>query len=150
MQSHNPKLVFLSKTRQSEERMKNLRWRLGLKGCLAVGSEGNSGGIALFWDESISVTLIGMCRRLIDVKVQENPLSPPFRVSFVYGEPRVEDRKKMCELLQRIKAKSQDPWLMLGDFNEALWQFEHFSETKCGENRWKTFGVYWNSVTCMI
>ena len=71
---HNPKLVFLSETRQSEERMKNLRWRLGLKGCLAVGSEGNSGGMALFWDESILVKLIGFCNRLIDVIVQETPL----------------------------------------------------------------------------
>ena len=40
-----------------------------MKGCLAVGSEGNSGGIALFWDESISVKLIGICNRLIDVTV---------------------------------------------------------------------------------
>ena len=84
MQSHNPKLVFLSETRQSEERIKNLRWRLGLKGCLAVGSDGNSGGIALFWDESISVTLIGMCNRLIDVTVQESPTAPPWRLTFVY------------------------------------------------------------------
>jgi hypothetical protein len=126
----DPKLVFLSETGQSEERMKNLRWRIGLKGCLSVGNDGNSGGIALFWDESISVKLIGMCNRLIDVTVQETPTSPLFRVTFVYGEPRVEDRKQMWELLQRIKVKSQDPWLMLGDFDEALWQFEHFSETR--------------------
>jgi endonuclease/exonuclease/phosphatase family metal-dependent hydrolase len=44
----------------------------------------------------------------------------------------MEDRKKMWELLQRTKDKSQDPWLALGDFNEALWQFEHFSATKRG------------------
>jgi len=113
--------------------MKNLSWRIGLKGCLAMGSDGNSGGIALFWDETISVKLIGMCNRIIDVTVQECPTSPPFRVTFVYGELRVEDRKKMWELLQHIKDKSHDPWLALGDFNEALWQFEHFSTTKGGE-----------------
>ena len=99
VQSYHPKLVFLLETRQSEQRMKNLRWRIGLKGCLAVGSDGNSGGIALFWDESISVKLIGMCNRIIDVTVQECPTSPPFRVTFIYGEPRVENRKKMWELL---------------------------------------------------
>ena len=42
---HNPKLVFLSETMISESRVKNLRWRLGLKGCLAVDSRGKRGGI---------------------------------------------------------------------------------------------------------
>ena len=119
--------------------MKNLSWRIGLKGCLAMGSDGNSGGIALFWDETISVKLIGMCNRIIDVTVQECPTSPPFRVTFVYGELRVEDRKKMWELLQHIKDKSHDPWLALGDFNEALWQFEHFSENRRCERQMEAF-----------
>ena len=48
VQSYNPKLVFLSETKQSEERKQNLRWRLGLKGCLARSCMGRSGGIALF------------------------------------------------------------------------------------------------------
>jgi hypothetical protein len=102
MQSHNPKLVFLSETRQTEKQSKNLRWRLGLKGCLAVGSERRSGGIALFWDESIAVTLLGMCNRLIDVQVQESPSSQPWRMSFVYGEPRVEDRKHMLSVRNMV------------------------------------------------
>ena len=38
--------------------------------------------IALFWDESISVKLIGMCNRTIHVTVQECRTSPPFRVTF--------------------------------------------------------------------
>ena len=45
---YNPKLVFLSETMISESRVKNLRWRLGLKGCLAVDSNGKRGGLALF------------------------------------------------------------------------------------------------------
>jgi hypothetical protein len=39
----------------------------------------------------------------------------------------------MWELLQRIKLKVSDPWVVLGDFNEAMWQFEHFSNTRRGE-----------------
>jgi hypothetical protein len=77
LQSHNPKLVFLSETRQCEQKMKNLKWRLGLKNCIAVDSDGNNGGLALYWDESIFVTLLGMCDRLIDVQVKENPSEQP-------------------------------------------------------------------------
>ena len=42
VRSHNPKLVFLSETMISESRVKSLRWRLGLKGCLAVDSRGQT------------------------------------------------------------------------------------------------------------
>lgn len=45
----------------------------------------------------------------------------------------------MWELLQRIKDKVLDPWVVMGDFNEALWQFEHFSNTKRGECQMEDF-----------
>ena len=133
VQRYNPKLVFLSETRQSEERIKNLWWRLGLKGCLARSSVGLSGGIALFWEENLNVKLLTINDKLIDVSVQESPSSPVWCISFVYGEPRVENRHLTWELLQRIKHRAILPWIVMGDFNEALWQFEHFSENRRGE-----------------
>lgn len=139
VQHHNPKLVILSETRQSEERVKNLRWRIGLTGCLAVSSNGLSGGIALFWEENLDVKLITINNRLIDVSIQETPSSPIWRCTFVYREPRVENRHQMWELLRRIKPRSPHPWLVMGDFNEALWQFEHFSETRRGEKQMEDF-----------
>jgi len=45
----------------------------------------------------------------------------------------------MWELMKWIKDKSVDPWLVMGDFNEALWQFEHFSATKRGERQMEDF-----------
>ena len=77
VRSHNPKLVFLSETMISESRVKSLRWRLGLKGCLAVDSHGKRGGIALFWDENILIDLLSMGDRYIDVSVRESPSSAP-------------------------------------------------------------------------
>jgi hypothetical protein len=40
----------------------------------------------------------------------------------------------MWELLRRIKPRSQAPWLMIGDFNEALWGFEYLS-SRCRYER---------------
>ena len=88
VRQHNPKLVFLSETMVSESRVKNLRWRLGLKGCLAVDSKGRRGGVALFWDESIQVHLKSSNDRYIDVSVVDEPNAAPWRATFVYGEPR--------------------------------------------------------------
>jgi endonuclease/exonuclease/phosphatase family metal-dependent hydrolase len=38
-----------------------------------------------------------------------------------------QDRFKMWELIRRIQPCRKTPWLMIGDFNEAMWSSEHFS-----------------------
>jgi hypothetical protein len=48
----------------------------------------------------------------------------------VYGEPHTQDRYKMWDLLRRIKPCQKVTWLMVGDFNEVMWSFEHFSNQR--------------------
>lgn len=55
VRAKSPRLVFLSETRTSGTRVANLRWRLGLKNCIAVDSSGTGGGLALFWSEEVAV-----------------------------------------------------------------------------------------------
>jgi hypothetical protein len=74
-----------------------------LKGCLAVDSRGKRGGIALFWDENIQVNLLTIDDRYIDVSIREDPNAEPWRAAFIYGEPRVEDRHRIWEIMQRLK-----------------------------------------------
>ncbi len=50
-------LVFLCETRQSVEKISKLRRRLGLSGFVGISSEGMSGGLALFWHESVYVDI---------------------------------------------------------------------------------------------
>jgi hypothetical protein len=116
-----------------------LRWRLGLKGCLAIDSSGKRGGLALFWDENVQVVLLSIDDRYIDVSIREGPNFVPWRATFIYGEPRVEDRHRIWEILQRLKTRSPDPWLVIGDFNEAMWQHEHLSQTRRGERQMAAF-----------
>lgn len=113
----------------SASRASNLKWRLGLCNSLAVSSDGLSGGLALFWYESISVSLLSQGDRYFDVSIKEEPTDAPWRATFVYGEPCVENRKKMWDLMRDLCGVWQGPWLLLGDFNEEMWQYEYFSET---------------------
>jgi hypothetical protein len=70
---------------------------------MAVDSVGLSGGLALFWDESINVTLLSQGERYLDVTIQEDPNATPWRATFVYGEPRVEKGKR-CGIYYEIYA----------------------------------------------
>jgi hypothetical protein len=45
----------------------------------------------------------------------------------------------MWTLLRRIKPLSTKPWLMVGDFNEAMWQGEHFSRSRRSEHHMRNF-----------
>nr|TKW09857.1 hypothetical protein SEVIR_6G128700v2 [Setaria viridis] len=103
---HSPKIVFLSKTRQSDDWVRNLRWRLELQNCLTIKGEGKGGGVALFWDEGLTVDLQSMGEHHIDVL---------------------------------LKMSLSAPWLMIGDSNEAMWSFEHFSSTRRRERQMLDF-----------
>jgi endonuclease/exonuclease/phosphatase family metal-dependent hydrolase len=57
----------------------------------------------------------------------------------VYGEPRVTERHHMWTTLCRIKPNASDPWLMIGDFNETMWQNENLSFRKRLERQMADF-----------
>lgn len=65
--------------------------------------------------------------RFIDAYIRVTPDDPLVHVTFVYGEPRTENRHRFWSQLMTLRASSPLPWVLLGDFNEALWQYEHFS-----------------------
>jgi endonuclease/exonuclease/phosphatase family metal-dependent hydrolase len=119
--------------------MRRLRHRLGLKGFVGVSSNGQSGGLALFWHDQIMVEVKDLNERYIDVYVRDSPSAPQWHLTCVYGEPRVEDRHRMWDMIRNIRASSSLPWLVMGDFNEALWQEEHMSCTPRPVNQMDAF-----------
>lgn len=129
VQSHSPKIVFLCETRQKEEKMKRLRSRIGLCGFCNVDSDGLSGGLALYWHEALHVEVKVKTDRYIDTLVRTSDSDPLWRLTCIYGEPRVEDRHRMWSQMLDLKLRYDLPWLVIGDFNEAMWSFEHFSVT---------------------
>jgi hypothetical protein len=128
-QSVRPSLVFfLCETRQNKDKVRRLRNRLGLRGFAGVNSVGLSGGLALFWHESIIVDIKDMNKNYIDAYIRMSPNEPEWHLTCIYGEPRVENRHLVWSQLQNLRSSAL-PWLVVGDFNEALWQFEHLSHT---------------------
>jgi hypothetical protein len=115
-----PKIVFNSETRQQRDRVNNLMFRLCFSNCFVVDGVGKGGGLALYWDESIKLDIVSYGLHHIDTAVWSMEMNMEWRASFVYGEPRVQDRHLMWNLLKRIKPMQSAPWVMIGDFNEAL------------------------------
>jgi endonuclease/exonuclease/phosphatase family metal-dependent hydrolase len=119
--------------------MRRLHHRLGLKGFAGMSSDGMSGGLALFWHEQFIVEVQSIDERYIDVYLRVSPSATQWHLTCVYGEPRVENRGLMWDALRNIRASSNLPWLVMGDFNEALWQEEHLSKTPRAVNQMDAF-----------
>jgi hypothetical protein len=62
VQTYRPYLVFLCETRQIEERVKNLRYQLGMDGCFHVKGDGKGGCLALYSQEGITVDLLSFSK----------------------------------------------------------------------------------------
>ncbi len=88
-----------------------------------------SGGLALYWHESLHLEIKTMNERYIDAHVRASADVPPWRLTCVYGEPQTEDRHLMWSLLRNLHQLEDMPWAVIGDFNEAMWGFEHLSQT---------------------
>lgn len=116
-----------------------MRARLRLRGFAGVSSDGQSGGLALFWDDQWSVEIKELNERYIDAYVSVSSEDPIWRLTCVYGEPRVENRQRMWDTLANLRANSDLPWMLVGDFNEALWQCEHMSATPRPTNQMASF-----------
>jgi hypothetical protein len=89
--THRFRLIFLCETRQKSDRVR----RLGLRGFEGVDSDAMSGGLVLFWHESVHVEIREANSRFIDAFVCFSAEEPLFHATFVYGEPRVENRHRM-------------------------------------------------------
>lgn len=104
-----------------------------------MDSNGLSGGLALFWHESFNVEIKSVNDRFIDAYIRVSPTAPLWHISCVYGEPRTENRHLMWQHLSSLRQSSTLPWVVLGDFNEALWQFEHLSKNPRSEIQMQAF-----------
>jgi hypothetical protein len=144
VREYKPILVFLSETRQNKVVVEGICRRLGFANCLPVSVQGKGGGLALFVCNSVKIDLLSYGDHHIDVTVMEQ-CGIKFRSTFVYGEPRPQDRPEFWKLLRRIKNVSSEPWLMAGDFNEALFQSEHFSMRRRSESLMQDFRDTLNS-----
>jgi hypothetical protein len=87
----SPKLLFLCETRQEKNKMRRLHHRIGLKCFVGVSSDGLSGGHALFWHEQFSIEVKDINERFIDAYIHVSPDAPQWRLTCIYGEPRVEN-----------------------------------------------------------
>lgn len=118
-------MLCLQETQVGGLRARNLAFSFGFSRCYTVGSNGRSGGLAIYWNDDLLLELIHYSQYHIDMIVKKNG-EEPWRLTNIYGEATVSERQKTWDLLRFLRSESELPWVCIGDYNEVLSPEEHF------------------------
>ncbi|XP_019172758.1 PREDICTED: uncharacterized protein LOC109168171 [Ipomoea nil] len=99
-----------------------IRVTFGYEGLFYVDNDGLSGGMALLWKKNNTVSLLSYSQSHIDVEV--SLFNKLWRMTCLYGIPEQNRREETWDLLGTLKNRSLLPWVVIGDFNNLLYQHE--------------------------
>jgi exonuclease III len=119
-----PSILCIQETQISRTRVEALASTFGFDNAFAVDTDGRSGGLGIYWNNDISIDVLGYSQYHIDVSVSRIG-EIPCRHTSVYGEAQTSERDRTWNMMKDIASTSSLPWLCLGDFNEVLHADEH-------------------------
>lgn len=111
-------------TKVNQRRIERIRKSCGFNNGINVSADGSRGGLSLGWKDNVNISLMIFSQYHINININEENQDESWRFTGFYGSPIEQSRKDSWNLLCRLKAESNDPWLVLGDFNEIMFSFE--------------------------
>ncbi|KAG2702185.1 hypothetical protein I3760_06G078300 [Carya illinoinensis] len=110
-----------------------------MEGCLAVDPVGKKGGLALFWRSGDEVKITNYSSWHINSEIKEAGKGKRWLFTGFYGYPETGKRKLSWDLLQSLKPREKEPWCVMGDFNEILFQNEKVGGRQRSETQLNQF-----------
>ncbi|KAK2648867.1 hypothetical protein Ddye_016356 [Dipteronia dyeriana] len=146
MQEERPEVMVIMETKSREGNMENLRVKLGYEGNLVVDCVGKSGGLVMFWDKIIDVSLLSFNIGHIDVSIQvaknhafesmlEKINSSTNRLGDWNIRKRVDHKKKINKWGKELK-------MAINRDNPASWKNIAYCEEKL-DVALETEEIYW-------
>jgi hypothetical protein len=90
---------------------------------IVQASNGRRGGVLMMWKSEVQIHKISACPNYIDVHIIEDD-NKEWRLTSMYGEFKWADKYKTWDKIKTIHQQNTLPWLILGDLNEILYDYE--------------------------
>ncbi|KAF7815390.1 reverse transcriptase [Senna tora] len=87
---------------------------------------GLAGGLALFWMDSVRLSIVSASKNLIHTEIVDGLLQFSGFISFIYGPPLDADRSSFWCALRSRCVPAPSHWICIGDLNEISGQSEKF------------------------
>lgn len=132
-----PELMFLMETMYSRNVLVDIQVWLGYNRVYTINPIGRSGGLAVFWKNSVDVEILSANKNIIDMSVRMG--KEIFFVSCIYGEPNEGKRQWVWEKISRIGTQRRGSWCMLGDFNAVCGNHEKIGGPTRSDETFQSF-----------
>jgi hypothetical protein len=119
-----PTVVFLMETKMTNGRLGFLKNKLGLDNLFAADCRGLSGGVDLFWKNTVHLGVQSYSVRHISVVFKSRKANREWKFTGFYGHPEPAKREEPWALLRHLSMFQPIPWLCMGDYNEKVSQTE--------------------------
>ncbi|XP_068329845.1 uncharacterized protein [Pyrus communis] len=135
IRKHRPDLIFLAETKMRDHRVDGVRRRMGYSEAFHVSPSGRAGGLSMWWNESVEVTIGFASKHIIDATVNYVDLNRQARVTWVYGTAYRIEKVEFWRWMREWFKPTNTPWLCGGDFNEILLDHEKSGGASLNYNR---------------
>ncbi|MBA0826247.1 hypothetical protein Goarm_011118 [Gossypium armourianum] len=124
---HARRQLASSPAKSNEDPLLELSWdwkpcdssKCKMDGCLAVNTNGKSGGLVMIWKEGTKVEIINYSSNHIDSLIHlEN--DNPIRFMGFYGKVNPNKRHSSWNMLRSVGKSVKEKWIIGGDFNAIL------------------------------
>lgn len=117
-------ILFLSETLCNANRMERIRVRLKYENRFMVNAIGRSGGLDLLWNRRVNVEVVGYSNHYIDTMVLPNENALKWRFTRYYDSLERHQRRTFWDLLRYLSSLNALPWILMGEFNDIMWERE--------------------------
>lgn len=81
--THQPNLLFLSKTLELNNKVEELASKLGFINCFSVGRQGRGGGLLVMWKQNMICSVVDSSQNHVDIEIVESA-DVKWRLSYFY------------------------------------------------------------------
>ncbi|KAJ1431598.1 Endonuclease/exonuclease/phosphatase [Sesbania bispinosa] len=117
-------LVFLSETRAVGQKIERFRRQLRFDHCFWVNPIGLSGGLCIFWKRPLIISVSSHSQNYIHATVEDSMEERIWETTFLYRNPNFQQRRYLWSRIQALRPTPNQPWTIMGDFNELLYHHE--------------------------
>ncbi|XP_026458491.1 uncharacterized protein LOC113359006 [Papaver somniferum] len=91
------------------------------------GASGTAGGLVMIWKNNLDVEILDCSFNLINAKIQPTSCPPCLFTGYYGNSNNTQCKLNSWKVLEYTASKNSLPWLVIGDFNFILHDFEKYS-----------------------
>lgn len=144
-----PSIVFLMETKNKATKVESICKKLQFQNLFLENPMGIAGGLALMWNEEVTLTVQRSSKHFIHVQCIESARNLSMQITFIHASTHLGERIQLWQQLKTLKPHRSNPWICMGDFNEILYVWEKVGKREADNQRIAAFRNMLNELALM-